>query len=128
MQHTIIQRIFKDKKIFFDFIENELYLNATKTAKEFGKRLDSWKKSPQTIEYINVLSAYTNRDNGDLMKVIFGGNDKNVQGTWLHPKLIIPFSRWLSAEFSVWCDLTIEDILSQRFAPKISLKEKLELE
>ncbi|EJF07812.1 KilA-N domain-containing protein [Thiovulum sp. ES] len=75
-----------------------------------------------------MISRYDNIHNGDLVVVNKGGNDKNIQGTWIHRKLIIAFARWLSPDFAVWCDETIEDILSQRFAPKISLKEKLELE
>lgn len=32
-------------------------------------------------------------------------------GTWLHPKLAVPFARWLDVDFAVWCDLQIEAIL-----------------
>jgi ribosomal protein L7/L12 len=125
MHKQILPKIFHNRQIHFDFIENELYLNATKTAKEFGKRLDSWKKSPQTIEYISVLTDYAKSGNGDLVKVVFGGNDKNSQGTWIHKRLIIIFARWLSPEFAVWCDLQIEEILSQK-TETISRKEEVE--
>lgn len=32
-------------------------------------------------------------------------------GTWLHPNLAIPFARWLNAEFAVWCDKQIYNII-----------------
>src|SRR5699024_12733709 len=30
-------------------------------------------------------------------------------GTWLHPKLAVVYARWLSVEFSVWCDARSEE-------------------
>jgi hypothetical protein len=111
MNEIIISKLFDDKEIFFDKINNELYLNATKTAKTFNKRLDKWKESPQTIEYINALNRYPNLGKRELIIVQKGGNDKSNQGTWIHKKLIIAFARWLSPDFAVWCDFTIEEIL-----------------
>ncbi|WP_327190602.1 KilA-N domain-containing protein [Pseudomonas libanensis] len=32
-------------------------------------------------------------------------------GTWLHPKLAVAFARWISPDFSVWCDLHIDALL-----------------
>jgi len=114
MQKNIISKFFKDKEIFFDSIDDKVYLNATKTALSFKKRLDSWKNSSQTIEYIDALADYTNIVSGDLIVVVMGGNDKKAQGTWIHQKLVIMFARWLSPEFAVWCDLQIEEILKSQ--------------
>lgn len=35
-------------------------------------------------------------------------------GTWLHPKLAVAFARWLSDEFAVWCDLTLDNHIRSR--------------
>ena len=82
MNSVIILKVFNEQDIFFDRQDNLVYLNATKTAKQFGKRLDSWLKSPQTIEYIEALKEsfpeYTNRGNGGLIVVRKGGNDKTA--------------------------------------------------
>ena len=132
MNSVIIPRVFNGRKIFFDKQDNLVYLNATKTAKEFNKRLDSWQKSPQTIEYVDALQdsfpEYTNSGNGGFIVVRKGGNDKEAQGTWIHPKLIIFFARWLSPHFAVWCDLQIEEILKGELKQEISYKEKVEAE
>jgi len=31
--------------------------------------------------------------------------------TWMHPKLAVPFARWLDVHFGVWCDLQIDTIM-----------------
>ena len=45
-----------------------------------------------------------------LVIVVQSGVPEN-QGTWLHPKLVIDFARWLNPEFALWCDEKIEEIL-----------------
>ncbi|CAN0570007.1 unnamed protein product, partial [Ectocarpus sp. 12 AP-2014] len=32
-------------------------------------------------------------------------------GTWLHPKLAVPFARWLSVDFKIWCDEQIDRLI-----------------
>jgi hypothetical protein len=114
MNRNIITKLFEHQEIFFDQIENELYLNATKTAKVFKKDLSNWKKSSTTIEYMEILNRSVNSTERELMIIRQGGNDKNSQGTWIHKSLIILFARWLSPEFAVWCDLQIEEILKSQ--------------
>ena len=78
------------------------YFNMTKAAKHFGKRLDSFMKSPDTPVYIAALdSIHTNRG-------ICETSRGNGGGTWAHPKLAIFFARWLDVRFAVWCDAMIE--------------------
>ncbi|MEY2666195.1 MAG: hypothetical protein RLZZ384_366, partial [Pseudomonadota bacterium] len=33
------------------------------------------------------------------------------QGMWLHPYLAVDFARWLAADFAVWCEKQIENML-----------------
>jgi hypothetical protein len=125
---NIISRKFDDIEVIFTNTDS-LYINATQIAKHFNKLPADWLKTKETKLYIQALiSRYDNIHNSDLVVVRKGGNDKNIQGTWIHKKLIISFARWLSPDFAVWCDETIEEILSQRFSQQVSLKEKLELE
>jgi len=124
----IITKVFNDKNIYFNIKSenNKLYLNATKTAKQFNKRLDNWKNSKEVIEYMEIISRSLNLRERDLMIVIQGGNDKNAQGTWLHKKLVVLFARWLSPEFAVWCDTQIKEILktgSYKIQPKDDISE-----
>ncbi|MCK3850627.1 KilA-N domain-containing protein [Pseudomonas sp. W2Jun17] len=81
------------------------YFNMTKAAKEFGKDLSHFKRSPDTIDYCNELSkAAKSALLTDVSKGRYGA-------TWAHPKLAVFFARWLDVRFSVACDMMIEDIL-----------------
>ena len=117
---NLINKKFKNKEIIFDLTKDGVvYLNATKTAKQFGKEVRMWLRLKETKEYISILREESTdvhqMHNGDFIVVKQGGNDKNSQGTWLHPKLTIFFARWLDLRFSIWCDETVENILKNGF-------------
>lgn len=95
---------------------NDAYLNATAIASHFGKRTGNYLKTEQTQEYINALTrrlsvAPKGVTEENQLVIVKKGGKSYEQGTWLHPKLAIHFARWLSAEFAVWCDEQIENIL-----------------
>lgn len=105
----------------FDF-EGRLYsfntdgwFNATEAAKRYGKRLDHWLGTAETLEYIRALdealtgkhSQISNTRENGYLRTRRGQNG----GTWMHPKLAVAFARWLSAKFGVWCDLQIDSII-----------------
>jgi len=123
----IITKVFNKQDFFFDKMENgELYLNATKTARSFNKDVRTWRRSKQTIEYIDSMTDVQNLHTEKLIKVIAGGNNKKAQGTWIHKKLIIVFARWLNSDFAVWCDLQIEEILKGGSTPKDNFQKRKE--
>lgn len=70
----------------------------TKAAKQFGKRLDSFMKSPETIEYIETLKPTISGNSP------FQSTRGRYGGTWAHPKLAVFFARWLDVRFAVACD------------------------
>jgi hypothetical protein len=127
----IVTKSFQNNEIFFDNRNGKVYLNATKVAKQFGKEMKNWLKLKETKDYIGILEnqypEVTKNHLGGFIIIKRGGNDKNSQGTWIHPKLIIAFARWLSLEFAVWCDGVIEEIL-QTGSYSISKKEEFEIE
>lgn len=94
------------------------YLNATAIAQHFGKLTKDYLKTERTQEYINALAEVIADGKNilsaknQLVIIKKGGNDKNAQGTWLHPKLAIDFARWLNPKFAVWCDIQISKILN----------------
>lgn len=79
------------------------YINMTKAAKAFGKRLQHFTESPATLEYMQEFEAIT----GIRCLVAKRGGAKGQAGTWCHPKLAVFFARWLDVRFAVWCDLMI---------------------
>ena len=114
---NLINKKFKNKEIIFDYVKNGVvYLNATKTAKQFGKEVRRWLALKETKTYIQALEKSQKpkavlNGFGGFVVIRKGGNDESLRGTWLHPKLTIFFARWLDMEFSIWCDETIEDII-----------------
>ncbi|MBK1679753.1 KilA-N domain-containing protein [Rhodocyclus tenuis] len=83
------------------------YINMTKAAKAFGKKLDNFWRNEGTSEYIEALKeglhthSYSREFNDGFIQTFQGRNG----GTWCHPKLAIFFARWLDVRFAVWCDL-----------------------
>ncbi|SUB33340.1 Uncharacterized phage-encoded protein [[Pasteurella] mairii] len=107
----------KIQKFFYNDISvsfnEQHYLNATAIAKHFDKFVKDYLKTAQTQDYIGALARNLSVGNiiltvKDLVIVRQGGIE---QGTWLHPKLAVNFARWLSADFAVWCDLKIEELI-----------------
>lgn len=86
------------------------WFNATEAAAKFGKRPIDWINLPSTDNYIGALCRQLRSEKISLLKVIRGGRN-NSDGTWLHPKLAVPFARWLDDDFAVWCDLQIDSLI-----------------
>lgn len=84
------------------------WFNATDVARRFGKRPIDWLRLPDTVRYLDALclkykvrkSHFCRAKRGQ-----YGG------GTWFHPKLGVPFARWLDVDFSIWCDEQIDQLL-----------------
>jgi hypothetical protein len=86
------------------------YINMTKAAKHYGKRLDNFFANDDSKAYIAVLSAITGIP-GNALLVAKRGGAKGSAGTWAHPKLAVRIARWMDVHFEVWCDLMIDNIL-----------------
>ncbi len=91
------------------------WFDATQVAKFFNKQPKEWLRLTSTIEYIDQFIEFQIGENPTFDKnqlvIIKKGSSENGGGTWFHPKLAVPFARWLDARFAVWCDLQIEKIL-----------------
>lgn len=98
-------REYYGKKIQFKFIGDDLYVNATSLREP--KKLDNWKRSPNTKRFLNVAVEY---DKIPLDKLTIVEKGRNG-GTWLHENIVISFYRYVSDEFSYWCDKQIRNIL-----------------
>ncbi|ARV17465.1 hypothetical protein AEP_00505 [Curvibacter sp. AEP1-3] len=106
-QHTLVTRDYQGHAITY---QDDGWFNATQAASRWGKNPAEWLRLPSTIEYLSALK----RHHSDMGKshITRKGNSKQFQqGTWLHPKLAVPFARWLDADFAVWCDSQIDGII-----------------
>lgn len=114
------------------------WFNATEAAKRFDKEPFAWVNQRETMDYIAALAkhhgnsgfvqeineikhldgkgAKSRRLVLDLVKRTGfvrtkPGAPEHGGGTWMHPKLAVPFARWLNVDFAVWCDLQIDGII-----------------
>lgn len=84
------------------------WFNATQAAAKFGKRPTDWLKQEGVAEYLDALAKNLKCDPESLLKSRRG----NAGGTWMHPRLGVPFARWLDVHFGVWCDDQIHQLIS----------------
>ena len=90
------------------------YINATQLCKAGNKKFNHWFSLDTTKELINKLSNKLFNENEtvpdtgitasgsySLIEINKGGNDKNNQETWIHPKLAIQLAQWISADFAL---------------------------
>lgn len=98
----------------------EAWFNATEIAALFGKQPHEWLRLPETEQYIAALckreaqkQADSNTGLSRITKAHFVKTKRgNNGGTWLPPKLAVPFARWCDVDFSIWCDEQIAELLS----------------
>lgn len=83
----------------------DAWFNATVAAARFGRLPNEWLRLPETKEYLDALK----RKYGKIpyLRTKRGNNG----GTWLHPKLAVPFARWLDIDFALWCDEQIDQLI-----------------
>lgn len=108
---TMSKQIFnyQGNDITFDFGNEQKMVNATQMGKTFGKRPKEFLRLDQTKLFIEVLSQRANMPLDQIIRKVRGGRN---HGTWMHEKLALEFSRWLSPEFSIWCNEKIFELLT----------------
>jgi hypothetical protein len=105
-----ITKLYNNLPVLFT---EEAFFNATEAAKQWGKAPKDWLRTDTTQEYIEAIRRNLLIEQDQLV-MIKAGSPENGGGTWLHPKLTIAFARWLNADFAVWCDTQIEEILKAK--------------
>lgn len=94
------------------FLNDEnVMVNATQMAKNFGKTTKDWLRTEQSSEYIETLSVMRKCLTADLVEVRQGGNPQ-MQGTWMHQDVALEFARWLSPAFAIWTNDRIKELLT----------------
>lgn len=84
------------------------YFNATLCAAHFGKLPNDYLRLPRTREYLEALGSEMKCADQLLVQAQRGGS---CQGTWLHPRVMLDFARWLDARFAVWADTWVLEVL-----------------
>ena len=83
------------------------WVNATHMAAAFGRKPNDFMRLPATGAYLDALA----KDLGEMRDNLAITARGVTGGTWMHPDLALEFARWLSPEFSIWCNRTVRRIL-----------------
>ncbi len=85
------------------------YVNATQMAKSFDKYPYVWLTLAATHEFREALIR--SGESTSLESQVISTRGKNGI-TWIEESLAMEFARWLSPEFSVWCNSKIKELVS----------------
>lgn len=77
------------------------YIDATLMCQAAGKLWGDYWRNAKTKAYVKVLEADMGIPISALIVSIKGGNDKDEQGTWVHPRAATHLAAWCSPEFDV---------------------------
>lgn len=110
-----IRRFTYDNQVItFEFTGGQSMINATEMAKPFGKRTNNFLKTGVTKAFILALESKYEREEKPrkVLHIVQGGNDKELQGTWMDEHLALKFAGWLSPDFEVWVYEKIRELLT----------------
>lgn len=98
------------------------YINATNLCKLGNKNFYDWKATKRAGKLIRALSLAIKIRAGDLMKVVTGGKNTEVRGTYVHSKLIPHIASWVSPNFAI----KVSNIVEEYYVKKaVAAKDKL---
>lgn len=104
---------------------DSITINATEMALPFSKSVYDWTRQKSSQEYIKTLSAVKGIPASALIQTVRGGNQKDMQGTWMHEAVAMEFARWLSPAFAIWCNDRIKELLQHGFTAKPDTLDKM---
>jgi len=101
-----------DNTISFKSEDGKIYYNATQMAKSFGKNPREWLLLAETTRFRESLVLQGKSQNLESQIMTTRGH---TGATWIEESLGIEFSRWLSPEFSLWCDSRVKELVTQGY-------------
>ncbi|MBB3811459.1 KilA-N domain-containing protein [Pseudochelatococcus contaminans] len=72
-----------------------------------------WQRLPQSVEFIDHVSAIVGKSHNGIFQVVRGGNNP---GTWAHWHVALAYAKYLSPEFHVWCNEVVRAHMEGRRA------------
>lgn len=98
---------YNETPVSFQMGEGDLMINATKIAKQFGKRPNDYLSLPSTNELIKAITRKSGIAENQLVRIVRGGVSP---GSWLHEDIAIDFAQWLSVDFRLWVNDRIKEL------------------
>lgn len=101
---------YNDNPVTFRTASGKTMVNATSMAKCFNKQPSVWLHSLPAMEIRETLVREGKSEN--LEEQIM--TTRGINGaTWIVEDLAMEFSKWLSPEFSIWCNERIKELMTQ---------------
>jgi hypothetical protein len=97
------------------------YLNATDMCQASGKRLNNYFRLKSTKAFLVELSDDTKLPISSLIEIRQGGIP-DIQGTWVHPKMLNHFTTWVTQTPSDQPEKTIQLRLQAELGGEIEVK------
>lgn len=88
-------------------------INATQMAHSFGKLPAEWLRLAATQEFREVLVQRGESPSLESQVMTTRGN---TGATWIEESLAMEYARWLSPDFSVWCNNRIQELVTKGYA------------
>ncbi|ALY07463.1 KilA-N domain-containing protein [Nodularia phage vB_NspS-kac65v162] len=105
------------------------WVNATAMCKVNGKTWSNYWKLKSSKSFASSVSTALLIGRPATIS-IEGGNDKNLQGTWVHFKVAIHLAIWLSDDFALWATDALMRIINGEFkaltSEALEAQEKLQ--
>lgn len=96
---------YNNAQMEFEVINGEVFANATVMCQAFNKMPYAFLRLESTNRYLEALREK------NATEYIITKTGGPYQGTWIHEKLILKLSQWLSVDFELWCDEKIAELL-----------------
>ena len=123
---------YEGEGIIFEFEDGTSMVNATQMMKSFpSKKMNNFLRTSQTKEFIKLYSQDAKKRYGNdykVLRVVRGGNDPALRGTWMDERLALKFAAWLSPAFEIWVWDRIHELLATGQTSLQEEKERLEKE
>ena len=76
------------------------YINATKLCTDGGKQFKNWTRNDSSKELIEYFEKSHRLEFEPMTNILTGGQNTDLRGTYVHPKLITHIASWVSPSFA----------------------------
>jgi phage antirepressor YoqD-like protein len=109
---TPVTFTFRDQPVSFMAGNGKTFFNATQMARGFGKSPREWLLLSETTRFRQSLVS---RGKSDSMESQILTTRGSFGATWIEETLGLEFSRWLSPEFSDWCNDRVKELVTKGY-------------
>lgn len=101
------------KVVTFQLEDGASFVNATEMAKPFGKQPKDFLRTAGTKAFILALEEDYKEQGSprQVLHIVQGGDQLELQGTWMDEHLALKFAGWLEPRFEVWVYKKIRELL-----------------